>query len=81
MGTEKERWKVVKDQKGKILYYHKSCVDDFPYEVEHEEETITAMLREKRLLTYSPSLASKKRYEVNRLVEKAKSLTVSRAKK
>ena len=31
-------------------------------------------LREKRLLTYNPSLASKKRYEINRMVEKAKSL-------
>ena len=37
----------------------------------------TVFLTEKRLLTYSPSLAAKKRYEINRMVEKAKSLTLS----
>lgn len=39
------------------------------------------MLTEKRLLTYSPSLAAKKRYEINRMVEKAKGLTLSGAKR
>ena len=38
-------------------------------------------LTEKRLLTYNPTLAAKKRYEINRMIEKAKSLTLSRAKK
>jgi hypothetical protein len=38
-------------------------------------------LTEKRLLTYSPSLAAKKTHEINRLVEKAKSLTLSQAKR
>jgi transposase len=38
-------------------------------------------LTEKRLLTYNPTLAAKKRYEINRMVEKAKELTLSQAKK
>jgi Transposase DDE domain. len=38
-------------------------------------------LTEKRLLTYNPTLAAKKRYEINRMVEKAKSLTASQAKR
>ena len=38
-------------------------------------------LTEKRLLTYNPTLATKKRYEINRMVEKAKSLTAYQAKK
>ncbi|MDW7658171.1 MAG: hypothetical protein SCM11_13465 [Bacillota bacterium] len=39
------------------------------------------MLTEKRLLTYNPTLAAKKRYEINRMVEKARELTASQAKK
>lgn len=71
----------VKDKHGKLLYRYKSCIDEFPYKVEHEGKEHTVRLHEKRLLTYNPSLASKKRYEINRMVEKAKSLTASQAKK
>lgn len=71
----------VKDKKGRLLYRYKSCIDEFPYKVEHEGKEYTVKLREKRLLTYNPSLASKKRYEINRMVEKAKSLTASQAKR
>ena len=76
-----EDFKEKKDKDGKILYYYKSCVDNFPYDVEHNGKKVTVNLTEKRLLTYNPTLASKKRYEINRLVEKAKSLTLSQAKK
>lgn len=71
----------VKDKHGKLLYRYKSCIDEFPYKVEHEGKEHTVRLHEKCLLTYNPSLASKKRYEINRMVEKAKSLTASQAKK
>lgn len=71
----------VKDKKGKLLYRYKSCMDEFPYKAGHDGKEYTLKLREKRLLTYNPSLASKKRYEINRMVEKAKSLTASQAKR
>lgn len=71
----------VKDKKGKLLYRYKACIDEFPYKAEHEGKEYIVKLREKRLLTYNPSLASKKRYEINRMVEKAKSLTASQAKR
>ena len=71
----------VKDKQGKIIYCYKSCIDKFPYKVEHEGNKVTVNLTEKRLLTYNPTLAAKKRYEINRMVEKAKSLTLSQAKK
>lgn len=74
-------WQDMKDQNGKLIYRYKSCIDDFPYKVEHEGKTVIIKLREKRLLTYNPSLASKKRYEIHRLAEKARSLTASRAKR
>jgi transposase len=74
-------WHEAKDSQSKVLYRYKSCIDKFPYTVEHEGKEVTVQLTEKRLLTYNPVLASKKRYEINRMVEKAKTLTLSQAKK
>ncbi len=71
----------VKDKRGKVLYRYKSCIDEFPYKVEQEGKIYTVKLREKRLLTYNPSLAAKKRHEINRMIEKAKALTASQAKR
>ena len=76
-----EGWTDVKDKKGNLLYRYKSCVDEFPYKVEYDGKESIVYLTEKRLLTYNPSLAAKKRYEIRRLSEKAKSLTASSAKK
>jgi transposase len=77
----KNDYKVVKDKNGKELYRYKSCIDQFPYTVENEGKKVVLQLTEKRLVTYNPTLAAKKRYEINRMVEKAKSLTLSQAKK
>ena len=71
----------VRNKSGKVLYRYKSCIDQFPYSVECNGKKHTIMLTEKRLVTYNSCLAAKKRYEINRLVEKAKSLTFSQAKK
>lgn len=80
-GLLDDGFKEVKDKKGTLLYRYKSCIDEFPYKVEHEGNEYIVKLTEKRLLTFNPSLASKKKYEINRMVEKAKSLTTSQAKK
>lgn len=53
-------FKEVRDSKGKILYYYKSCVDKFPYQIEHNGKKKTINLTEKRLLIYNPTLAAKK---------------------
>lgn len=71
----------VKDKNGNIQYRYKSCVDTFPYTFEFEGKNITVQITEKRLLTYNPKLAAKKKYEINRLVEKARGLAMSQAKK
>ena len=70
-----------KDKNGNVLYRYKSCVDSFAYTIEINGKKRTVSLTEKRLLTYNPSLAAKKKYEINRMIEKAKSLTMSQAKK
>lgn len=74
-------WTDVKDSKGDLLYRFKSCVDSFPYKVERDGKKLTVELKEKRLLTYNPALARKKQFEINRMVEKARSLCTSQAKR
>lgn len=74
-------WKEFKDKSGKLLYKYKSCIEKFPYTFEYEGNKKTVYMTEKRLLTYNPALASKKKHEINRLIEKAYNLTISRAKK
>lgn len=74
-------YKEKKDKGGKVLYHYKSCIEKFPYTVEHDGKKVSVALTEKRLITYNPTLAAKKRYEINRMVEKAKGLTLSQAKK
>jgi len=74
-------FREARDRNGRLLYKYKSCIDKFPYTVEHDGKDVQVMLTEKRLVTYSPSLAEKKRYEINRMVEKAKEMTASKAKK
>lgn len=72
----------VRDKDGKLLYRYKSCIDDFPYEVTAENgKKRKIKLREKRLVTFNPSLAKKKRIEISRMVEKAENLRLSKAKK
>ena len=75
-------YRSVKDVYGKVLYYWKECIDKFPYAYTDENGKHHVFeLTEKRVVTYNPSLAKKKTYEINRLVEKAKGLSASMAKK
>jgi len=74
-------YETVRNHAGKELYRYKSCVDKFPYAFEHEGKKVTAGIMEKRLVTYNPDLAAKKRHEINKMVDKAMKLTLSQAKK
>lgn len=65
-------WQEVKSHNGTLLYRYKSCIDKFPYTIEVDGKKKTIYLTEKRLLTYNPKLASKKKYEINKQIEKAK---------
>lgn len=75
-------YKYVNDKNGEIRYKYKSCIDEFTYYYTDENgKKKEIKLKEKRLVTYNPSLAAKKKYEINKLVEKAKSLRASEAKR
>jgi len=77
-----EGFRDVLDKDRKLLFKIKECVDQFPYVYEDENgKKTTVMLTEKRVVVFSPQLAKKKRFEINRMVEKAKTLKASQAKK
>ena len=70
------------DKENKLLYRIKECVDKFPYTYTNENgKTITIELTEKRVVIFNPKLAEKKKLEIMRMVEKAKILKTSLAKK
>lgn len=73
---ENNDWVEVKNSDGSLNYKYKSCIDDFQYSVTDKKgKKKKVLLKEKRLLTYNPKLAKKKRMEINKMIEKAKSLS------
>ena len=67
---------------GKVKYKIKECVDDFSYSFKDDDgKEIKFTVKEKRVVTYNAALASKKKTEIQKLVNKAKGLCVSCAKK
>lgn len=75
-------WKEIRDKDGSLKYKYKWCVDEFPYKVDDGTSRPTIInLKQKRVVTYSPKLAEKKKYEINKLIEKAKELNACKAKK
>ncbi len=66
-------WTTVKDEKGHVKYRYKECVDDFKYKckVSQEDNKETEFtVKEKRIVTYNPSLASKQKKEIMKMVER-----------
>lgn len=76
-----DKWAEVKDSSGKLLYKYKSVTDIFDYEINDGAKKRKISIDEKRVITFNPSLRDKQEYELNKLVEKARSLVASKAKK
>ena len=75
-------YKNVTDKDGRLLYRYKSCIDEFPYSFTDENGIVHKFtLKEKRVITYNPSLAKKKKMEIDRMADKAAALTLSAAKR
>ena len=68
---------------GDVLYKYKSCVDDFEYSYfdDNKKITVKKIIREKRVCTFNPKLQRKKLMEIDKMVEKAKKMRASQAKK
>ena len=79
---EGAEWAEVRGEDGALLYKYKSCIDKFPYKVDGGANGATTIsLTQKRVVTYNPKLAEKKRCEISRMVEKARELSNSGAKR
>lgn len=74
-------YRDVRDESGKLLFRYKSCIDEFPYTVTRDGKRYTRRLKEKRLVTYNPKLAEKKKCEIRKLVDKAVEMSTYHKKK
>ena len=80
--NDENKWLEVKDKDGTLLYKYKTCIDKFPYKVDNGTNRPTTInLTQKRIVTFNPKLAEKKRYEINKIIEKARELNNSQAKR
>ena len=72
----------ILDEKGLVKYKIKETVDKFPYTITSlNEQKLNVKYKEKRVVTFNPSLAKKKTMEIYKQIEKAKNLKASQAKK
>lgn len=69
------------DEKGHLLFRLKSCIDTFSYSFKEAEpsggkshETVFSV-KEKRIVSYNPSLAKKQKAEIMKMVDKAANYT------
>ena len=70
---DKFKWVDVLDDDGLIKYSYKEYKGKFRYSFKDDDgKEIEFEKREKRVLTYNPSLAKKQKLEINKLVEKAR---------
>ena len=70
--NDENKWFTVRDEKNNILYRYKCCVDTFKYDHTVDGKKVPFSVKEKRVVTYNPTLAKKKRLEIQKEVEKAK---------
>ena len=71
----------VLDSNGKTKYFIKECIDRFPYSITVNNKKTKVEILEKRVVSYNPKLAAKKKAEILKQVEKAKKACVSKAKR
>ena len=70
-----------RDKNGKLLFRLKSCVDTFSYKFREsdpetgEEKETSFCVKEKRIVSYNPSLAQKQKAEIMKMVDKAANYT------
>lgn len=67
------KWIEVRDEKNNLIYRYKECVDVFDYKckINPDDKLETKFsVKEKRIVTYNPSLARKQRREIQKMVDK-----------
>ena len=79
--NDANRYTNYTDKDGRLLFRLKSCVDKYSYTFKEvnpetgEEIAITFSVKEKRIVSYNPSLAKKQKAEIMKMVDKATNYT------
>lgn len=69
-------WTNVLDNNGKLIFKYKECIDEFEYKFKDENNNeIKFKVKEKRVVSFNPSLARKQKAQIQKQIDKAKSLT------
>ena len=70
--NENNIWNEVKDSNGKLSYKYKECIDTFKYKFTNEEgKCVEFNVKEKRVVSYNPSLARKQKAQIQKQIDKA----------
>ena len=70
--NENNIWNEVKDSNGKLIYKYKECIDTFKYKFTNEEgKCVEFNVKEKRVVSYNPSLARKQKAQIQKHIDKA----------
>lgn len=69
------------DSQNNVLYYIKDCINDYTYNFEKNGQKRTFTIKEKRVVTYNPSLAKKQLLEIEKLAREASELCLYKSKK
>ena len=70
--NENNIWNEVKDSNGKLVYKYKECIDTFKYKFTNEEgKCVEFNVKEKRVVSYNPSLARKQKAQIQKQIDKA----------
>ena len=77
-----EGYKTIYDEYGNAKYKIKSMIDEYTYSYKDESGTkYIKKVKEKRVVSYNYKLARKKELEIDRMVNKARGLKASQAKR
>lgn len=80
--NKNNQYTYVLNDKKEVKYSYTSAIDEFHYEFyDGNGKKRKFKVKEKRILTFNPSLCEKHRYELKKLFEKAKLLKASQAKR
>lgn len=71
----------IKDSDGNLIYKYKFCIEEFEYKFEENGMKHSFKTKEKRILTFNPSLRDKKLFELEKIEAKLKDLIACKAKK
>lgn len=76
LDNDQNMWTEVTDKNNNLIYKYKECIDTFEYHFLHDEgQYISFQVKEKRIVSFNPSLAKKQKAQIQKQIDKAKRLS------